>query len=282
MNVLAFRSVTFGYQPQRPVLHNVTFDLRPGQIAAILGPNGVGKTTLLSLALGWLSAWTGEIYLTGTPLKSLSPRERGRRMSLVPQSEHTSFDYTVLEYVLLGRAPHLPPLGMPSTHDVEIALRALEQVGIAALSHRPVPQLSSGERQLMLLARALTQITDRRSLIAERQSPCVPFSTFHPDPLLAFRLLLLDEPTSHLDLQNKARIIQILRCLRDSGVTILMTNHEPDVVLALADNVLLMEAGVPPQFGPLDEIFTAEALTRLYRIPVRLVQVNGHKQVLWT
>lgn len=264
MALLSFRSVTFGYQPQRPILQDVTFDLHPGRIAAILGPNGAGKTTLLSLTLGWLSAWTGEIHLTGNPLRALSTRERGRRMALVPQAEHTPFDYTVLEYVLMGRAPHLPPLDMPSAADAEIARSALEQVGLESLAQRPVPHLSGGERQLMLLARALAQLS----------APNLTPDTSH--------LLLLDEPTAHLDLHNKARLIAILRRLRDTGVTILMTNHEPDVVLALADDVLLMETGIPPQFGALDEVFTAEALSRVYGIPIRLVQVNGHKQVIWT
>lgn len=272
--LLSFRSVTFGYQPAQPILQDVNFDLRPGRIAAILGPNGAGKTTLLALTLGWLPAWTGEITLTGIPLRTLSPRERGQRMALVPQSEHTPFDYTVLEYVLMGRAPHLPPLEMPSAQDTEIARSALEQVGIAALAARPVPQLSGGERQLMLLARALAQLATSHSSLSTSHSAHSPLSTSH--------LLLLDEPTSHLDLRNKARIIAILRRLRDSGVTILMTNHEPDVVLTLADDVLLMEPGRPPQFGALDEVFTAQALSRVYEHPIRLVQVNGHRHVLWT
>lgn len=262
--LLSFRNVSFGYHPSHPILKDVDFDLRPGRIAAILGPNGAGKTTLLSLTLGWLSAWTGEIHLSGNPLRALPPRERGRLMALVPQSEHTPFDYTVLEYTLMGRAPHLPPLEMPTAADNEIALNALDQVGIAALAQRPVPQLSGGERQLLLLARALTQLANPQS------------------PITNHHLLLLDEPTAHLDLHNKFRIIEIMRRLRDSGVTLLMTNHEPDVVLAVADDVLLMESGVPPQFGTLDEVFTAESLSRIYRLPIRLVQVNGHKQVLWT
>lgn len=271
MSVLVFRSVTFGYQPQRPILREVSFDLCPGRILAILGPNGAGKTTLLFLTLGWLSPWKGEIHLAGAPLRTLSPRQRGRCMAFVPQTEHTPFDYTVLEYVLMGRAPHLSPLEMPSRQDGEIALHALEQVGLVHLAGRPVPKLSGGERQLMLIARALAQL--------------------HPPPgegdqdstsSLPSRLLLLDEPTSHLDLYNKARIIEILRRLRASGVTILMTNHEPEVVLALADEVLLMEAGRPPQFGPLEGVFTAESLSRVYGLPIRLVEVNGHKQVLWT
>ena len=92
----------------------------------------------------------------------------------------------------------------------------------------------------------------------------------------------MDEPTAHLDLHNKARLIEILRALRASGVTLLMTNHEPDVVLALADDVLLMEADAPPQFGPQEQVFTAEALSRIYQLPIQLVKVDGRKQVLWT
>lgn len=253
--VLAFQDIRFGYQRENPVLQHVSFALRPGCITAVLGPNGSGKTTLLYLALGWLSAWEGTVHLDGSPLRSYTRQDRGRWLALVPQSEHTPFDYTVLEYVLMGRAPHLPPLAMPSAADVNTALQALEQVGLSSLAEQPVPQLSSGERQLMLLARALAQ------------SP---------------RLLLLDEPTAHLDLHNKTRLIGILRSLRQQGVTLLMTNHEPEVVLALADDVLLLEPGHPPVFGPLEEVFTAEALSRIYNLPIRLVQVDGHLQVLWT
>jgi len=266
--ILSFRDVTFGYRAGHPILRAVTFDLRPGRIAAILGPNGAGKTTLLSLTLGWLAAWTGEIRLRGTPLSALSARERGRRMALVPQTEHTPFDYTVLEYVLMGRAPHLPPLEMPTSADTAIALSALEQVGIASLAERPVPQLSGGERQLMLLARALAQIAGNERLPLERGDEGA--------------LLLLDEPTAHLDLRNKARLIAIMRRLREAGVTLLMTNHEPDIVLAVADDVLLLEAGAPPLFGARDQVFTAEALTRIYQHPIRLVQVDGRQQVVWT
>jgi iron complex transport system ATP-binding protein len=253
--VLAFQDIRFGYQRSKPVLQHVTFALRPGCITAVLGPNGAGKTTLLYLALGWLSAWEGAVHLDGRPLRHYTRQERGRWLALVPQSEHTPFDYTVLEYVLMGRAPHLPPLAMPAPADVNAALQALEQVGLSSLAEQPVPQLSSGERQLMLLARALAQ-----------------------NP----RLLLLDEPTAHLDLHNKSRLIGILRSLRQQGVTLLMTNHEPEVVLALADDVLLLEPGNPPVFGPLAEVFTAEALSRIYNLPIRLVQVDGHLQVLWT
>ncbi|MBE2198695.1 MAG: ABC transporter ATP-binding protein [Anaerolinea sp.] len=263
--IFSVSHISFGYHPDRPILQDVNFDLQPGRIAVILGANGAGKTTLLSLMLGWQKAWTGEINLTGKRLNDLPPRERGRRMALVPQTEHTPFDYSVIEYVLMGRAPYLPPLGMPTAADTEIACRALAQVGILALAKRPVPQLSGGERQLMLLARALTQITPAAGMADDA----------------AGRLLLLDEPTAHLDLHNKARLIAIMRRLRDAGVTLLMTNHEPDVALAVADDVLLMETAVSPQFGTVEQVFTAEALSRVYQLPIRLVEVDGRKRVFW-
>lgn len=254
--LLAFTGVTFGYDRDRPpLLREVSFALQQGRITAIVGPNGVGKTTLLYLALGWLAPWRGEIGLDGRALRAWSQRARGQRMALVPQGEHTPFDYTALEYVLLGRAPHLPPLGAPAERDYQLALDALEQVGVAGLAGQPVPQLSSGERQLMLLARAIVQ------------SPS---------------LFLLDEPTAHLDLHNKARVIAIMRALRARGTTLLMTNHEPEVVLAVADDALLLEPGGGATFGPLEEVFTAAALSRVYRLPIRLVELEGRRQVLWT
>jgi iron complex transport system ATP-binding protein len=254
-SILSFQRVTFGYRRDKaPILREVDFSLGTGRVTAILGPNGAGKTTLLYLALGWLTPWEGQVQLEGQSLHQYSHLERGRWLALVPQSEHTPFDYRVLEYVLMGRAPHLPPLGIPKNADFQVAWQALEQVGLAEIADQPVPQLSGGERQLMLLGRAIAQ-----------------------NP----RLLLLDEPTAHLDLSNKARLINLLRTLRTSGATVLMTNHEPNVVLALADDVMVIEADGTVRFGPLEEIFTAETLSRIYKMSIRLVEVDGHKQVLW-
>jgi iron complex transport system ATP-binding protein len=253
--ILSFHGVTFGYQHHiAPVLQQLDFSLQPGRVTAILGPNGAGKTTLLYLALGWLRAWEGEIQLQGKPLPQYTRQERGRWLALVPQTEHTPFDYNVFEYVLMGRSPHLPSLGIPTQSDYEATLQALEQVGLAELINHPVPQLSGGERQLMLLARAIAQ-----------------------NP----RLLLLDEPTAHLDLNNKVRLIGLLRTLQDQGTTLLLTSHEPELVLALADDVLLIETDRTARFGPIDEVFTAETLSRIYQMPIRLVEIDGHKQVLW-
>ena len=253
--ILEFSHVSFGYHPEHPILQDLSFKIYSGRVTAIMGPNGVGKSTLIKMVLGWLSPCGGNIYLEGRPIHNFPRRERSRLLSLVPQSEHTPFDYSVLDYVLMGRAPHLHPLGLPGMVDTQAALLAIEQVGLMNLVNTPVPQLSGGEHQLMLLARAIVQ---------------------------GARMLLLDEPTSHLDLHNKARILQLMRELRARGITLLMTNHEPDVVLALADDILLMDMHRVPQFGALEQILTTENLSRVYGLPVRLVEVDGHKQVIWT
>jgi iron complex transport system ATP-binding protein len=175
-------------------------------------------------------------------------------MALVPQGEHIPFEYSVLEYVLLGRAPHLPSLAMPAEKDYAAAFEALEKSGIASLYDHSILALSGGERQLVLVARALAQ-----------------------QP----RLLLLDEPTAHLDLHNKSRLIRIMQELRAQGITILITTHEPEVALVVADEVILMEMGRVLAYGPVDATLTAENLSQIYRIPIRIVPFEGKKQVLW-
>jgi len=254
-SLLSFHQVRFGYNRNTsPVLDGLDLSLKEGCITAILGPNGAGKTTLLYLALGWLKPWAGVIHLQGEPIESFSRRALGQQIALIPQSEHIPFEYTVLEYVLLGRAPYLPSLGMPSHADEELAYNVLEKVGIAHLYDHSVLGISGGERQLVLAARALAQ-----------------------EP----RLLLLDEPTSHLDLSNKYRLVQILKDLQERGTTILMTTHEPDLALAMSDEAVLMEKGRVLISGPTAEVATGENLSRIYRVPVKIIPVEGKKQVAW-
>lgn len=254
-SLLSFQQVCFGYQRrQPPVLDGLDLALKEGHVTTILGPNGAGKTTLLFLALGWLKPWSGSIRLAGQPVEGFSRRALGQQIALIPQSEHTPFEYTVLEYVLLGRTPHLPPLGMPSPADEQIAYEALEKVGAARLYDHSILALSGGERQLVLIARALAQ-----------------------QP----RLLLLDEPTSHLDPGNKYHLVQLLRKLREDGATILMTTHEPELAIAVSDDAILMEKGRVMLAGATEEVATGENLSRIYHIPVKILTVEGRKQVAW-
>ena len=254
--LLAFHDIAFRYQPHNgPVLRQLALEIQPGTVTAILGPNGVGKTTLLHLALGWLRPESGKVFLQGRPLGSYSRHELGQWMGLVPQSEHMPFDYSVLEYVLLGRAPYLKPLEMPGEQNCFVAKQALDQVGLSGLERRAITRLSGGERQLVLLARALAQ-----------------------QP----KLLLLDEPTAHLDLGNKSRLLGLVQRLVVQGVTILLTTHEPEVAAAIATHIVLMERGHVYHAGTLDHVLTTERLTATYGVPVQVVNVAGRRVVLWS
>lgn len=249
--LLRLEGVTFDYSTANGhAVENLNLEIASGTATAILGPNGAGKTTLLYLILGWLRPLKGRIWLDGRLLEGYTRRELGRRMSLVPQREHIPFEYSLLEYVLLGRAPHLPPLAMPGEADIQVAFSALERVGLGKMSHRSILTLSGGERQLVMIARALAQ-----------------------EP----RLLLLDEPTSHLDLKNKHRVISLLRHLRAQGATLLLTTHDPEVVSALATDVILMRNGHVLKAGPFQEIFTGPSLSYLYQLPVEVVEVMGRR-----
>jgi iron complex transport system ATP-binding protein len=254
--LLSFDHISFGYQPNgRRVLRALSLDVQPGTVTAILGPNGAGKTTLLHLALGWLRPQGGQVLLDGRPLNSYARRTLGQWMALVPQSERVPFEYSILEYVLLGRAPYLAPLAMPGAEDYRVGEQAIEQVGLSQLNRRAITTLSGGERQLAMVARALAQ-----------QPP----------------LLLLDEPTSHLDLANKARLLQLMRELVRQGMTLLLTTHEPNVAAAIATHLVLMHDGQVHCAGPLADVFTAEYLSVTYGIPVRVAQVDGQQIALWT
>ncbi|HUU61612.1 MAG TPA: ABC transporter ATP-binding protein, partial [Acidimicrobiia bacterium] len=148
----SLRGLRFGYGPEGPeVLRSLSLDIPAGTTTAILGPNGCGKTTLLHVVLGWLAPRAGEVLIDGRPLAGIPRRERGRLVALVPQAEHVPFDFSVLEYVLMGRTPYLGVLDMPGEEDHRLAFETLESLDLAHLWRRPVPELSGGERQMVTL-----------------------------------------------------------------------------------------------------------------------------------
>lgn len=252
--ILSLRHVWFTYpNGSHAVLQDISLDVRPGTVNAILGPNGAGKSTLLHLILGLYPPQRGEIRIGGRPLSAYSRQNLSRQIALVPQREHIPFDFRVLEYVLLGRTPHLDFLQMPGPEDVRAARRALERLGIAELADRRVFALSGGEHQLVLIARAVAQETP---------------------------ILLLDEPTAHLDLANKRRILTLLRGLAGQGKTVLFTTHDPDTALAVADTCILMRAGRILHQGPMADVLTSEKLTQTYETPLRVLPVDGTRVVL--
>jgi iron complex transport system ATP-binding protein len=251
--MIALSDIRFNYNGHaHTVFENLSLEIPTGSTTAILGPNGAGKTTLLHLILGILSPASGLILLDQRPRHQYARRELGRLVGLVAQDEAIPFNFTALEYVLLGRAPYLPILQTPAAEDHRIAHQALATVGIEAMAGRSVQTLSGGERQLVLIARALAQ-----------------------QP----RILLLDEPTSHLDLGNKGRVLQLVRRLAGDGVTVVFTTHEPNLA-TVADYLVLMRDGQTLSAGPMDEVFTSGNLSRTYDVPVTVAQVGGQRVVL--
>lgn len=254
-NAVVLSHVSFRYQEsQRLVLDDISLTIPVGTITAILGPNGVGKTTLLNLILRWLTPTQGAIYLHGGDSSHYSRREMGKLVSLVPQDEHIPFEYTLLDYVLLGRAPHLSPLQAPGPDDVQLALDRLNRVGLHALAHQPVSEISGGEKQLAMIARSLTQ---------------------------APALLLLDEGSSHLDLKNRRHMVDMLHQLRDEGITVIFTTHDPEFAAAAAERMILLHRGQLLADGVLDAVMTERNLQNVFDIPLTVHSVAGRKFVIW-
>ena len=251
---LALRGVRFAYTAGGPeVLRDVTLDVPAGSITALLGPNGSGKTTLLWLMLGLLDPRAGTIHVAGRLREHYSRRELSRQVGLVPQDEPVAFDLSVLEFVLLGRAPYLGLLELPSAADRGRAHEALATIGISALAHRAVPSLSGGERQLATIARALVQ-----------QS----------------QILLSDEPTAHLDLANTRRVLDVMRGLGREGRTLVFTTHDPNLAAAIADHVVLLREGRILAAAATAEALTAAALSATYGVAVEIAEVRGRPLVI--
>lgn len=245
--LLEARNIHFRVQ-KRDVLRGINLVLGPGEIVALLGANGVGKTTLLRVLLGLAAPASGEILIDGATLASLSRREIARRLAYVPQVHLTPFPYTVREVVTMGRLPQKGVLSSPSEHDREVVRRVLDQLKIGHLSDRVYSEISGGERQLALIARALAQ-----------EAP----------------ILILDEPMANLDFGYQAILGRHLRELADRGYTILMSGHDPQFAYHASSRIALLIEGRLEHDGPPPEILTPATMRKLYGIEVESVTLPG-------
>lgn len=238
--MLAAHELAIGY-PGRAVGRGFSLALQPGRVLALLGPNGGGKTTLLKTLLGLLKPQGGSVALDDRPLASFGAAERARRLAYVPQGHAGAFAFTIADLVLMGRTAHAGLFARPGAHDREIAAAALARMGIDHLAQRPAPQVSGGERQLALIARALAQQA-------------------------AF--VILDEPTASLDFGNQGRVLRELRRLAGEGLGVLFTTHDPNHASRHADDALLIRDGRTLASGPVHEMLQLPLLQQLYAAPV--------------
>ena len=237
--LLAAEDLAIGHGA-RIVSHGIRLALRPGTVTVLLGPNGGGKTTLLRTLLGLLPPLAGRVLLDGRDLSRLPRVVVARRLAYVPQAASGGFAFKAREVVAMGRAAQLPLLAAPGRRDRELAEAALVRLGIGHLADRPVTTLSGGERQLVLIARALVQ-----------EAACV----------------VMDEPTASLDFGNQAVVLEQVRGLAQNGLAVLLTTHHPDHAFLVADQVALLPRGgtlIGP--GAPDALITAHSLRVMYGI----------------
>jgi iron complex transport system ATP-binding protein len=245
--MLEVRDLAFGF-PARSVGRDVSFTLAAGEVMCVLGPNGGGKTTLFRTVLGLLEPHGGIIALEGAPLASMTRTEIARRIGYVPQGHAGYFAFTVREFVLMGRTAHLGAFAAPGPTDRRVAEEVLATLEIGHLAERPVTEVSGGERQLALVARALAQ------------KP---------------RLLVMDEPTASLDFGNQVRVLRTISSLAASGISILFATHAPDQAFLAAGRVLLLAEGRALAIGAPHEVIRGDTLERLYGVQVQVLPLPG-------
>lgn len=243
-HLLQAESVSFAYEPDRPVFTGVSAAVQGGELTGIVGPNGSGKSTLLRVLCGLLTPQDGLVRLDGKPLREFRARDRARTIGFLPQAVNPAFALTVFEVVSLGRYPHLGPFGALSDGDREIVERCLRETDTHALRHRDFMTLSGGERQRVLVASILAQ---------------------EPD------LLLLDEPTSALDAHHQVEIFALLRRLARQGYGVSVVTHDLNLAARFCDTLWLLAAntGVAAQGAP-DAVLTEELLSRAYAARIRV------------
>jgi len=239
--VLSVKGLSYYYIPDRIILKDISFELASHDILCLLGPNGTGKTTLLRCLLSLNKMKSGSIEIDGYDYTRAPPKKRAQMMAYVPQATTMAFPYEAREIVLMGRVAHLATGSRPTCKDRKFADGAMEQLGILHLSRYLFNEMSGGEKQMVLVARALAQ-----------QS----------------KILIMDEPTANLDYSNQIKMLQVIKSLAEKGYSILMTSHFPDHAFLACNKTALMRDGVIMAQGMPDKVVTTENLSKLYATPV--------------
>lgn len=238
MSMLTLNNVAIGYHRQA-IIEGINLHLPEGEMTCLLGANGCGKTTLIKTLLGLLPAIHGDVHLQGKSISLLKPRDIAKVIAYVPQAHDTPFTFSVVDMVMMGLTPHLSLFSVPSEKEQADALEQLQKLGIAHLATRLYSTLSGGEKQLVLIARALIQ------------KP---------------QLLIMDEPAASLDFGNQIRLLQHVQGLKQHGITVLMSTHHPQHAAAIADHVILLDKHHQARQGSTQSMLTLTNLAELYNI----------------
>lgn len=242
------KNITFSYgNDERKVLDNASLKLNEGEVLCILGPNGAGKTTLLNCMAGLLKPQSGSVELCGKELGSMSSKEIATKVGYVPQLHTPSFDYRVLDFVLMGVAPHTGMFSRPTQEEENMCMEVLESMNLGHLAEKSYMAISGGERQQLLIARAIVQ---------------------RP------KAILFDEPTAHLDYGNQHRVLKRVRQMADEGYSVIITTHNPDHALLLGDKVAIVDKNGKITQGKGEDVLTEENLCRVYDTEIKLMWIE--------
>ncbi|MEJ5300263.1 MAG: ABC transporter ATP-binding protein [Thermodesulforhabdaceae bacterium] len=247
-------SLCFRHKNQhKDVLKSISFSATQGTVTAILGPNGSGKSTLFKCIVGLWKPYRGKILVGDKDSSKLSVRDRAHLFAVVPQDHEPPFPYRVLDVVLMGRASYVGMFSSPKRKDYEAAEEAISLVGIEHIKHEPYTKISGGERQLTLIARSLAQ-----------SAP----------------IMVLDEPTSHLDFRNQLRVLSTVKSIsKERNVTVLVTLHDPNLALLFADNAVILREGSVVVTGHPHRIITEDLVIQVYGVETKVISWNGTKLV---
>lgn len=250
---LIVKGLSFGYG-DREILKGIGFGVEEGEVLTLLGPNGSGKTTLIRCINRLLSAESGEIRMDGIDILGLDRREVSKIFAYLPQSSDRGFSYRVMDIVVMGRTPYLGYFSSPDKADYERAEKVLEGLRLSHLANRFFNQLSGGERQIVYLARALIQDA---------------------------KVLLLDEPTAHLDFKNQLMVIErIKRMVKEKNLIAVIALHDPNQVFWMGDKVLILNRGEVAGYGRPDEVICPEMIKRIYGVSVKVISIDNRKGII--
>ena len=250
--IMEAKNISFAYDDKNNIFENINFSVEKGSVFCILGHNGTGKTTLLKCLNGLYTLNSGDILIDGKSIQGLSFNEISKIVGYIPQKHISTFPFSVMDVVLMGRAPYISLTNSPKEDDIEKALNALKILNIYELKDREYTTLSGGEQQLVFLARVLSQ-----------------------EP----RVLILDEPTSHLDFGNQVRLLEIINNLSKTGLSVIMSSHFPDHAFSTADKVAIMKDGTFIDYGTPDDVITKDNLKKTYGIEIDLIETPNNQKI---